>query len=121
MSAQIAATTGGYPWDSDGSAPDVFVVVGCPGAPGYADTSGQTAAVESYTPTWSAGGCTARAADLLNRGFGFQLWDADLLSSEAVTAALTESALVQADFQTEYVDYGASGGMLSLRIALQRQ
>lgn len=118
VSAQIAANNNGTAWDGDSSPPDVFVVIACPGNP---DTSGQTATVESNTPTWSSGGCTATASDLLNRGFGLQVWDEDALFDDTITASLSLTGLTQAHFQAGAVDLNPTGGLVSLRIALQKQ
>jgi hypothetical protein len=118
ISAQIAATNNGTDWDADASPPDVFVNIGCPGSP---DTSGATPSVESYTPTWSTGGCFATAQDLLNRGFAVQLWDEDVLSDDTITADLTVTGLQQSHFTAGYADLQPSGGMITLRVALQLQ
>lgn len=118
VSAQIAADNNGTTWDADGSPPDVFATIGCPGSP---DTGGQTPTVESYAPTWTTGGCFATTQDLLNRGFGIQLWDEDVVSDDTITANLSVTGLVAAHFTTGYVDLNPSGGMLALRVALQPQ
>lgn len=118
LSAQIAPDNNGSSWDGDGSPPDVFAGVGCPGTP---DTSSATPSVESYTPTWSSGGCTAKASDLLGRGFSFQLWDEDVTFDDTITNALSFSSLTQAHFQAGEINFQPSGGMMSLRVALQRQ
>jgi len=119
VSAQIAADNNGSVWDTDFSAPDVYAVIGCPGNP---DTTGYTSTVESYTPTWSSGGCLATTADLLNRGFSIQLWDQDpIIANDTITANLSVIGLQEGHFTAGYVDLQPSGGMLSLRVALQRQ
>ena len=79
-----------------------------------------TPEVESYTPTWTSGGCTAKASQLLANGWGFRLWDSDVSSNDTITAILngqiTETQLIGGK-----VVYGASGGMKSLTVQLQKQ
>src|SRR5690349_11700055 len=71
-SATIASNDDGGSWDIDGSAPDVIVRSECPSG-----TSAETIEVESYNPTWSAGGCTARADKLVVEGVDVEIFDND--------------------------------------------
>lgn len=119
VSATIAGDNSGRYWDPDASPPDVFATLGCPGEDD--DTGGQTEVVESYTPSWSTGGCFATAQDLLDRGFGVQLWDQDAFGDESITGEISVQGLVEGHFTAGYMDVQASGGMLTLRIALQPQ
>ncbi len=73
--AEVRANDGGEDWDIDNSAPDIVVKTSCPASGG--NTTGETNEVESYTPTWSGGGCTARADDLVNDGVDFEVRDVD--------------------------------------------
>ncbi len=115
-SARITSNNNGSSWDGDGSAPDVVVVMRCPGA----TTSTGTSEVESYTPAWTTGGCTAKARQLLAEPWVFQLWDIDLTSDDTITAGLgfqfTEQHLTAGS-----VTLGASGGMTSITVQLQKQ
>lgn len=116
VSARIASNDNGTYWDGDDSAPDVVVAMRCPGS----TTSTQTPEVESYTPTWTTGGCTARASQLLAEPWVFQLWDIDVSSNDTITGALafriTEELLTAGT-----VTLSASGGMTSMTVRLQKQ
>ncbi len=116
VSAQIASSNNGTSWDGDGSAPDVFVLMQCPGS----SYSVSTSEVESYNPTWSSGGCTAKAGQLMAEPWVFQLWDSDLTSDDTITGALgfrfTEEHLIAGK-----VTIGASGGMTAMTVQLQKQ
>lgn len=115
-SAQIASSNNGSSWDGDGSPPDVFVQLACPG-----DTTAHTTPeVESYNPAWTSGGCTAKASQLLATGWGFQLWDSDVSANDTITGVLV-GQITEAQLLAGTVVYGASGGMLSLTVKLQKQ
>ena len=118
VSAQITADNSGSPWDLDNSAPDVFAALTCPGSP---STSTNTPSVESNSPTWTTGGCTAKAGDLLAQKFTVQLFDSDLVSNETITGVLTPDSLTEAQFVAGSITFGASGGMTSLVIDLEEQ
>ncbi|PTL82218.1 hypothetical protein [Vitiosangium sp. GDMCC 1.1324] len=116
VSAQITSNNNGSYWDADYSPPDVFVVMKCPGA----TSATSTYEVESYTPKWTTGGCTAKASQLLAEPWVFQLWDSDISVNDTITTTLgfrfTEQALTSGT-----VTLGASGGMTSLTVQLQKQ
>jgi len=116
--ATIAATNNGSAWDGDGSAPDVYVALDCPPIGNTWDSS--TASVESLSPTWNAGGCIARAADLIVHGFDFQVWDEDIAAHDTITGALNMKA-TQDNFVSGTININASGGMQSMTVQLQRQ
>jgi hypothetical protein len=115
-SAQIASSNNGSSWDGDGSAPDVFVAMQCPG--GTSATA--TPEVESYTPTWSTGGCTAKASQLLAEPWVFQLWDSDISVNDTITDTLG-FRFTEAQLLTGSVTFSASGGMTSMTVQLQKQ
>lgn len=115
-SARIASNNNGSSWDGDGSAPDVFVAMQCPGS----TTSTSTPEVESYTPSWTSGGCTAKASQLLAEQWVFQLWDSDISSNDTITGALG-FRFTEESFTAGTVSFSASGGMTSLTVQLQKQ
>ncbi|MFL5357949.1 hypothetical protein [Archangium sp.] len=116
VSARVASSDNGSSWDGDGSAPDVFVWMQCPGE----SSSTATFEVESYSPAWTTGGCTAKASQLLAGQWVFQLWDSDISSNDTITDTLGYRFTEQ-QFTTGTVSLGASGGMTSLTVQLQKQ
>ncbi len=116
LSARIAATNNGTAWDGEGSAPDVFIVMKCPGS----ETTTSTPEVESYTPAWSTGGCTARAGQLLAEQWMFQVWDSDVTSDDTITSALAVQFTGE-HFTQGTLTFEGSGGMTSLTVQLQKQ
>jgi hypothetical protein len=116
VSARVASSNNGSSWDGDGSAPDVFVWMQCPGS----TTSSSTPEVESYSPTWSTGGCTAKASQLMAEPWVFQLWDSDFSSNDTITGTLG-FRFTEEYFTTGTVSFSASGGMTSLTVQLQKQ
>ena len=87
----------GDAWDALGGAPDPFATITCP--PSTTPNVGTTPTVnDSFTPTWTSGGCTAKASALLAEPIAFRLFDEDVSSDDfigGVQAQLTESALEQ--------------------------
>jgi len=116
IAAQITPSNNGASWDVDGSAPDVVVVLWCPGSP----VSTSTPESEAYTPSWTMGGCTARASELLAEPWVFQLWDRDVSSHDSITDRLA-FRFTEQNFSDGTVTLGASGGMMSLTVQLQKQ
>ena len=115
VSASITSSNNGSSWDADGSAPDVYVAMQCPGS-----SATSTPEVESYNPTWTTGGCTTKASQLLSNPWTFQLWDSDVSSDDTITSALvfqfTEQILTAGT-----VTFQASGGMTSMTVQLRKQ
>ncbi|AEI65752.1 putative lipoprotein [Corallococcus macrosporus] len=116
VSAQIAATNNGSAWDADGSPPDVFIEMACPGGTAVFTT----AAVEGLAPAWTSGGCTARASQLMAEQWAFQVWDEDLASDDTITGVLV-TRFTEQHFTAGTVVFGASGGMTSLTVRLEKQ
>ncbi|MBL0693139.1 hypothetical protein [Comamonas sp. JC664] len=116
VSAQIAATNNGSSWDVGGSPPDVFVRMLCPGATAVVET----AIAESFNPTWSTGGCEARAGLLLAEPWVFRLWDHDTTVNDTITDEL-RFQFTEQHFAAGTVTFQASGGMTSLTVQLQKQ
>lgn len=116
VSARISSNNNGSSWDGDGSAPDVFVLMQCPGA----TSSTSTFEVESYNPTWTTGGCTARASQLMAEQWAFQLWDSDVSSNDTITD-VRGVRFTEEQFTAGTISFGAVGGMTSLTVQLQKQ
>lgn len=116
VSAQIASSNNGSSWDADDSPPDVFVNSTCPGATG----ASVTPEVESYTPSWTSGGCTAKAGQLLASKWTFQLWDSDISSDDTITDVLNFQ-FTEAQLTAGTITFAPSGGMKSLTVKLQKQ
>ena len=114
-SAGINPNNNGSSWDGEGSPPDVFVRMKCPGA-----AVTETPESESYSPTWTSGGCIAQASALLAEPWVFQVWDSDVSSNDTITSPLgyqfTEEALTAGT-----VILQASGGMKSLTLQVRKQ
>jgi hypothetical protein len=90
----------------------------CP--PAAAPVQGATPEVQSYTPSWSSGGCVTKAKNLLAEPWVFRLWDIDLLSDDSITQSL-QTQLSEQSFVAGSVSLGANGGMQSLTVQLQKQ
>lgn len=115
-SAQITASNNGTAWDADGSAPDVFVEMLCPGA----TASSFTPEVESYTPAWTSGGCTATAGRLLTEPWAFRVWDSDVSVNDTITGVLLYQ-FKEADLSAGRVTLQPSGGMMSITLGVRKQ
>lgn len=116
VSAQITPSNNGSAWDGDFSPPDVFVAMLCPGS----TVESRTAHVESYTPTWTTGGCTARAGQLMAEQWVFRLLDYDVTFNDTITDVFG-ARFTEQNFSAGTVTYGAAGGMTSLTVQLQKQ
>lgn len=118
VSATIASSNNGTAWDGDNSGPDVKVYGWCP------DTSASATATpeasDTYTPTWSTGGCTAKAKDLLADGWGFQVIDVDLVNDDTITARL-KVTLREQDFVQGGFSLQPTGGLTALQVRLTKQ
>ncbi|GMU61677.1 MAG: hypothetical protein AMXMBFR34_34400 [Myxococcaceae bacterium] len=118
VSATIAPSNNGSSWDGDGSGPDVRVSMWCPATA----TSGTSTAEapDTYAPTWSSGGCTAKAKELLQAGWGLRVVDVDLVSddtiTDALTVTLTEALFVQGGFSLQ-----PTGGLQAMSVRLTKQ
>ncbi|HYO53293.1 hypothetical protein [Archangium sp.] len=116
LSARITSSNNGSSWDGDGSAPDVFVWMQCPGSVSFSFTD----MVESYTPAWTTGGCTAKASQLMAEQWVFQLWDIDFIRNDTITDALGFQ-FTEEHFTAGTLTLGTAGGMTSLTVQLQKQ
>lgn len=83
--AMISTTNNGASWDPGGGAPDPFVNLYCP-ASAAAITSATPFVSDTFTPTWTTGGCTMSAKDLMAAGVGIEVWDDDNLVNDLIAA-----------------------------------
>lgn len=120
VSATITMTdpTDGLAWDPSASPPDVRVYLWCP-ATAAAMTSSTAEVSDTYTPTWTTGGCVMSASQLLMTGFAMQVVDVDTLSDDPITAKGTLKP-DEADFVAGSMSV-SGGGLQSMTIQLQRQ
>lgn len=118
-SATIAPNNNGATWDGDSSAPDVIIRLDCPPISSSSWDS-STPEVQSYSPTWTTGGCTAKASDLLSAGFAFQAIDVDAVNDDTITSPLA-STVREADFVSGQLTFNPSGGLQALTVRLQKQ
>lgn len=118
VSAAITSTNNGSAWDGDGSSPDVRVFMSCPST--AASFNGSTTEVPGYAPTWTSGGCTAKAKELLADGWGFQVFDIDLVADDTITAYL-KVTLREQDFAAGAFTLQPTGGLQSMNVQLVRQ
>lgn len=116
--ATITATNNGSTWDGDSSAPDVSVFLDC--APIGSTFDSQTPESQSYTPSWTTGGCTGKASDLLSAGFQFQVFDIDVAADDTITQNLSY-VVKEADFVNGTVSFQPNGGMQTLSMQLSKQ
>lgn len=116
-SARIAANNNGSTWDGDGSAPDPRVFMTC------GDVTAATSTAEAsntYQPSWSVGGCSAKAKDLLRAGWTFQVFDIDAVSDDSITGSL-RTTLSEADFVAGGFTLQPTGGLLTMSVTMRRQ
>ncbi len=114
--AMIEGTKAGYPWDTDGSAPDVKIVVTCP-----PDARAITPLVESYTPVWSAGSCTATAGALTTQRLRYQAYDGDTFNDDPISGVV-EVQLTEVMLKSgSYASSMKNGGLISIVLELVRQ
>jgi hypothetical protein len=74
----------------------------------------------SYMPSWSTGGCVAKASDLLASPWRYSVSDSDVLSDDSITGNLTHQ-VTEANFAAGSVTLPASGGMQSMTVQLVKQ
>jgi hypothetical protein len=119
LMAAIAGTDGGQAWDIDNSAPDIVVKLGCP-ASGRRSSS-ETIEVESYNPTWAAGGCVSRADDLVDDGLEIEVFDVDDALDSDDDVVETTLTVRESDLLAGMVMLGRAGDLDSLTIKLTKQ
>ena len=117
--AVISTSNNGASWDGDGSPPDVQVTVTCPSATS-AGKLGVTPQKESYSPTWTSGGCVTKAKYLLSAPFTFSLDDIDVAADDSITGKFAYQATAD-DLADASVSFGAKFGMESIEIWFVKQ
>jgi len=118
VSASIASSNNGSAWDGDGSGPDVKVYGWCPPFPSSASATPE--ASDTYQASWTSGGCTAKAKDLLASGWTFQVFDIDLVSDDTITAQLNVT-LGEAQFIQGGFSLPPTGGLTAMSVQLVKQ
>ncbi len=94
--AEIAATkASGAGWDL-ASGPDTAIRLWCP-ATATSISATMPEVTDDYFPTWTTGGCTTTAAQLLAAGFAFEALEKDGTGDDAITprtiSTVTEAQL----------------------------
>lgn len=118
-SATIKNNNNGAQWDPDNSAPDAKVELYCP--QNATDKTSETDTVDdSYSPTWSSGGCVLKASELLSGGFAYQVIDADVLGGDPITQKVNVT-VTEDDLLAGVSQAVPSDGLTALRISLQKQ
>lgn len=119
VSATISSSNNGSSWDPDSSPPDAYVDTWCP--PSATWSPGETPeASDTYSPSWTSGGCVATAAALLAEPWYFQVFDSDLTTDDTITAQ-DSYQLTEADFVRGYVTFNPVQGLQSMTVQLQPQ
>jgi hypothetical protein len=113
-----AATIQNKAWDTT-SGPDTTLSLWCPATHAMAN-GGCDKVSDSYTPTWSSGGCIATAGDLLSGGFGFTAADVDVFSDDEI-CGFTTIAVTEAQLRAGRLDVPAMCGLVSMTVTLTRQ
>lgn len=116
--ARIAANNNGSSWDGDGSAPDPQVFMTCADLTSSASSTPE--ASDTYQPSWTTGGCSAKAKDLLRAGWTFRVYDIDALSDDTLTSSLTVT-ITEAHFTGGGFSVAATGGLESMTVSLRKQ
>lgn len=119
LSATISAKNQGNDWDVGAGAPDPFVQLWCP-ASAVSVTGTTPTAYDTYSPTWSSGGCVMKAKDLFVFGYGLAVWDEDISVNDVIapkgTITVTENLLVQG-----YMTVTNNSTLVTMKVAFQKQ
>ncbi len=105
-------------WDLT-SNPDTRLTLWCPANRSMPNGSSPEVD-ETYTPTWTTGGCTGTAADLLSAGFGFTATEVDVHDDDVICSFKT-IAVTEAELRAGRIDVPAMCGLKSLTVALKKQ
>jgi hypothetical protein len=109
-SAVIAPSDGGEVWDSD-----VTAEVWCP--PGTVGSYGKSSESQSFTPSWTNGGCKAKAKYLLSEPVQFKLYDVDIITGDPITGQQAVQ-LLPGDFSSGGFTLNGAGGMQSITFSV---
>jgi hypothetical protein len=74
----------------------------------------------TYSPTWSSGGCVVPAGTLLQGGVAYQVVDDDVIGSDPITAKISVS-VTEANLLAGAAIVAPSDGLTGLTISLQKQ
>ncbi len=86
VSATIRSTgSDGSAWDALGGAPDPYCTLYCP-ATATSATSSTAYQDDVFMVTWSTGGCTMKAKDLMSIGFKLGVYDDDVSDDDVVAS-----------------------------------
>jgi hypothetical protein len=119
VSATIGATNNGADWDLGAGAPDPFVQLWCPST--AANFTHKTLTVmDSFSPTWSSGGCPMKAKDLFATGFGIQVWDEDVSVNDAISG-YGKIMVVESDLMAGFKTISAGTTLVTMKVAFQPQ
>lgn len=121
ISATVRSTdSGGVAWDALGGAPDPFCNLYCPGN-ATTVTSSTSAPQDTFTPTWSSGGCVLKASELMTLGFGIAVYDEDVSSNDTISGAGVIRA-TEADLLAGRIDGITNNSTLTtLSVSLTKQ
>lgn len=119
LNAKIATTNQGADWDFGGGAPDPFVTLYCPST-AAAVTSTTPTVTDSFTPTWSTGGCVMKAKDLMGLGYAIQAWDEDVSVNDPICGKGT-IVPKESDLFAGTMNLAALPNLISLNVALVKQ
>lgn len=115
----VAPNDNGNAWDPLGGAPDIGVDLWCP-ASSSSVTAVQPVVNDAFSATWSQGGCTMKARDLMSAGFSLNVVDRDADADDPITGVAkvtpTNLHLVVGSLYQPSV-----GKALSLTISFTRQ
>lgn len=120
VSAKIASTNNGSEWDGDGDPPDVEVNMTCPALPPASPTYGTAPEYGNFNPTWDSGGCVTTAGALLASPWKYQLMDVDWDIDDTITGYITHQ-ITEDEFDVGFFHVGPSGGMVTMKVELQKQ
>lgn len=117
-SAVVAPDNNGSPWDST-SDPDAELGLWCPSS--KSNVSAVMPKVSnSFTPSWTTGGCTATAAEFLADGLGFDALEIDTTFDDVITQ-FTVAPITEADLRSGTKTLGPSGGLDSLTLRFTKR
>jgi hypothetical protein len=118
VAATIATTNNGSAWDfgtGTVALPDPFVRLRCSLAPV------QTSRVDDTTsPTWTTGGCSLKARDLLTGALELGVFDYDITSDDTIMATAS-FPVTETDLLAGEKTIASKPNVLSLRVTLKPQ
>ncbi|MSP93465.1 MAG: hypothetical protein EXR79_17020 [Myxococcales bacterium] len=77
--------------------------------------------MESYSPTWSTGGCVVTAAELQEKGIDFRLVDSDVVADDTITPLIHSSVSLVALGLGSLTVAPASGGCKTIAFDFTEQ